>query len=283
MRLRQKPYGKFASNRSSGSDLPLCAVDAKVLVSSRRPDSPAVPTPPPPDSPAARLHEPPSGPLPSPTPCVFATHCLKSAGGFAQIFAAIPLPPALSRPLPSPTPCAFATHCLKSAGGFAQIFAAIPLPPAPSRPLPSPTPGRHLHRRTSLSAAAATLRRPPSSMFSTLHHPPPSPQIAACQCNDDKGVLYNTPPSTIFAPLHHPPPHIRRGKAVECSKDGGRRSDAAWTYGKGSAATMKYGHHCTRRQRAVGHSDGGRHRSIAQQVLQTFSRLDELKRFIFSA
>ncbi|ETV63619.1 hypothetical protein H257_19452, partial [Aphanomyces astaci] len=120
-------------NRSSGSDLPLCAVDAKVLVSSRRPDSSAAQLP-------RRATPPPSRPLPSPTPCAFATHCLKSAGGFAQIFAAIPLPPALSRPLPSPTPCAFATHCLKSAGGYTQIFAAIPLPPAPSRPLLSPKP-----------------------------------------------------------------------------------------------------------------------------------------------
>ncbi|ETV64420.1 hypothetical protein, variant [Aphanomyces astaci] len=110
----------------------------------------------------------------------------------------------------------------------------------------------HHHRRTSLSAAAATLQRPPSSMLSTLHRPPRSPQIAAGQCSDDKGVLYNIPPSTIFAALHHPPPHNRRGKAVECSEDGGRRSDVAWTYGKGSAATMEYGHHFTRRQRAVG-------------------------------
>ncbi|ETV64967.1 hypothetical protein H257_18236 [Aphanomyces astaci] len=76
------------------------------------------------------------------------------------------------------------------------------------------------HRRTSLSAAAATLQRPRSSTFSTLHRPPRSPQIAAGQCSDDNGVLYNTPPSTIFAALHHPPPHNRRGKAVECSENG---------------------------------------------------------------
>ncbi|ETV89235.1 hypothetical protein H257_00591 [Aphanomyces astaci] len=44
--------------------------------------------------------------------------------------------PAIPTPTPPPTPCAFATHCLKSAGGYAQIFAATPLPPAPSRPLP---------------------------------------------------------------------------------------------------------------------------------------------------
>ncbi|ETV79557.1 hypothetical protein H257_06821 [Aphanomyces astaci] len=79
--------------------------------------------------------------------------------------------------------------------------------------------------------------------------------------------------------LHSTTRHIAHSgwKAVKRNEDGGRRNDAPWTYDeKGSAVTMEDGHHCARWQRTVGYSD-------AQQVLQTFSRLDERKRFIFSA